>query len=120
MAVNPFSAGNFASWSSLVEWDGTNETDIRDWIRGLDPHNPTLESAQWQVSSLTPTQVVFTRPSTHPDGGPVTVTIPLGGWLSARVPGNGTFLGVQSVDKAGKWVTSDPYGRPANLNNLLP
>lgn len=124
MAVTPFSAGNFSGWSPLVEWDGTNEVDIRDWVRGLDPHDPPGEADRWSVGSVGAGQVVFTRPGTHPDstGGHATsVTVPLNWWLNAKVVTSGSpFLGVQAVSPAGRWRTTDPYGRPTNLNDLLP
>lgn len=119
MTLNVFSAGNFASWSPLAEWDGTNETDIRDWIRGLDPHDSGTEANRWAVSSVTGSQVVFTRPATHADGGPVNVAVALNMWVTAKVPGNMPALLVQAVSPAGKWVTTDPYGRPNDANDLL-
>lgn len=127
MALSIFAAGSFATWSPLVEWDGTNETEIRDWIRGLDPNNPDGETDRWAVADLTAAQVVFTRPATHPDGHghTLTVTVPLHGWVAAKVPGNASLPGgrpwlqVLPVDKVGKWATADPYGRPPGLNDLL-
>ncbi|HEY9413620.1 MAG TPA: hypothetical protein VIQ30_02570 [Pseudonocardia sp.] len=123
MTLNVFSAGNFSAWSPLVEWDGSNEADIAAWICGLDPQNDPVTSANnWGVSSATTGEVVFTRPATHPasGGSALDVHVPLHGWLTAVLPVNfPTTLFVQPVDPAGKWKTTDPYGRPNTAGDLL-
>jgi hypothetical protein len=121
-----FAAGNFTYYQSCVEWDGTNEEDIAAWIRSLDPSNDlAAEADRWQVASVDSSLLVLVRPKHHPVGYPATVEVPLNFWVTAGVyptagDSQSNILIVQTVDPAGKWKTTDPYGRPNTLDDLLP
>lgn len=123
MALDIFSVGNFAHWHPVAEWDGTNHGEIRDWIQGLDPQNPTDPTDRWFVSAVDGSNVTLTRPGTHPgsyNGTERHVTLALNDWVVAVNSATGPPLWVDRVDPAGKWRTSDPHGRPEDLNDLLP
>lgn len=122
MPLDLFAAGNFSAWDPVVEWNGTNHGEIRDWIQSLDPQNPTDPAARWFVSAVDSGHVTFTRPVEHPGSFGIVrhVTLAVGEWLTAVNQVTGPPLAVLRVDPAGKWKTSDPYGRPEDLNDLLP
>jgi hypothetical protein len=104
----PFYAGQMGRINGeLVEWDGTNEADICDWLNDRAVFG-TPSTPPWSITSVTGSVVVFT----NADDARV-VTMPIGFWLNAA----GGYATVN--DPAGRWKTSDPYGRPEDLNDML-
>jgi hypothetical protein len=121
MALETFTAGEFARYSDVAEWDGENHEEIAEWLNGLD--GTTEFALGWRVTEVTPRSVTFFK-SAHPDDRTWPdreVVIHRGQWICAvesATVGSSLRL-VAALDPAGKWKTSDPYGRPGNLDDLV-
>jgi hypothetical protein len=98
--VSEFYAGQLPRNGPLMEWDGSNETDIVTWVN--------LQAADtWTVDSASPTTLVLRT-------GSVTRSIPINGWVQR------SQFGPQSLDKTPfAWTTPDPLGRPTSLDDLI-
>lgn len=138
MAVSEFYRGGF-NWRNLkgnpltVEWDGTNEQDICDWINDTITNHPlvvnnpiTFANRPLWTASVNGSTVTFTGWKGNipmPSYQTVSVQVALNGWLSAWVP----FVGQSSegpgpvavVGQAGMWQTQDPDGRPENVEDVF-
>lgn len=107
MPLDPFYAGYFLRTPLCVEWDGTNHAEILDWINS-DGAGGTPPPA-WTISSVTASVLTFAHTSR-----PWVRTVNLGFWVY------GFGDNVTVANPAGCWKTSDPYGRPEDLNDMLP
>lgn len=120
MALNPFTAGFFSTFGDCVEWDGTNEGEILDWIHGRDPLDPGLdEASRWQIAATIPNLVLVAPPSHPMPYGSRKAVVPPGFWVSATVGPTISMVVVQVVDPAGKWKSTDPYGRPGTPEDIV-
>lgn len=121
MALETFTAGEFARYSDVAEWDGANHEEIADWLNDLD--GTTEFALGWRVTEITTRSVTFFKSAdpddpTWPDRE---VVIHRGQWICAVESATATsrLMIVQALDPAGKWKTSDPYGRPESADDLL-
>jgi hypothetical protein len=111
MTLNKVYFGRFVSGDPNAQWDGTNEADLLGWLNtvgdgGLYSYDP---ANSWSITAQTGSSVTFEH-ATRPQ----IVILPLNGWISC-------WHGyVSVVNPAGAWITSDPHGRPGDLNDLLP
>jgi hypothetical protein len=120
MPFTPFSAGRMGGLAHVAEWDGSNHADILDWLRDLDPQAPSNEADKWQIGSVDASELVLARPSTHPAGA-TQVTIPVNYWVNAFLPASGIQVMMpQRINPSeGWWTTTDPWGRPNDVNDIL-
>lgn len=115
MAIEVFSFGQFAHYRGVIEWTGSNEADVLAYIRQVDgPDVPA--NAQWVIDSVSPTALTLSRPENHPAGYAMSIVIPSGWWIG--VEDDGTAY-PQVIDPAGKWKTTDIYGRPTDISELV-
>lgn len=129
MALELFSAGCFLALQNLVEWDGTNHDEILDRIHALDTMT-TDPAQQWTISAVSESEVTFTRPPLpdahhflpgYPYENGADITLQVGDWLAVS-PAPSTpslWISVRRVDPAGKWKTTDTFGRPVDVADLL-
>jgi hypothetical protein len=108
MAVEEFYSGQpVGSQGPWVEWDGSNEADVIEWLNTAHP--------EWNNGTFTGTvedgQLVLTsdRLGTQPP-------MPSGTWISLTMYGLYTIAPEQ---QGPMWKTSDPLGRPTDIDYLL-
>lgn len=100
--VQQFYFGGFTRGGPAVGWDGTNETDVVDWI------NAQSSGPGWAVDSVTTTVLTLSY-----DNGVRILAVPAGSWVS----GSGYYVNVVA-DDGRYWKTSDQWGRPENVADL--
>lgn len=127
MPVEPFYRGGFAhplvGNPLTLEWDGTNEQDICDYINDaitsflVEHPFPLLDP--WTAWTVTVASGIatFTGWRGHPFDSYTTVTaqVPGGGWLAMWEMSKGCV----AVANAGMWKTTDPYGRPDDVSEVF-
>lgn len=107
----PFNVG-YVNAFQLAEWDGTNESDVVNWLNTgySDP------SKQVSITSVTASELTLNAPG----NSPTTVVVPLNGWVGPGAPGALKSLSGAQVwvaDKAQFWL-SDQYGRPSLASDI--
>lgn len=113
-----FSSGALSGAAKCAEWNGTNEADVLAWVRDNDPYNDAIdESQRWLIAATSP-NLVLQRPATHPRGWGATVTVKPNHWVTIMDLTTG-HIDLYALDPGGRWKTTDPYGRPNNLDDLL-
>lgn len=115
-----FRRDNIKGAPRTVEWDGTNENDICDWINQSVTEWPPSAGVegwvQWTVS-VADGIATFSGWRGHPfdPNSVMSIQVPESGWVSEWVFPEGPA----SVKSAGMWKTTDQYGRPDDVAKVF-
>jgi hypothetical protein len=113
MVAQEFTAGNPPGGSGpWVEWDGSNQDDVVEWLNSI---YPEWNQEEWTYA-IVDDQLVIS--GSYSGAQP---PLDAGAWVKLRWPSGGpNYLDVMPPEvQTGMWKTRDPWGRAPSVDWLV-